>query len=411
MLSATPHQLTIERWQTTDLTIARFFAELPEDEREEAVQRALLIGVTALQRAQARVDLDLVRQEFSLFQQQIADVLEDWFRVDGGKLAQAMNLYLGSGGQFSRLFDPQYQDSAVAQLRVVFHEHFGGDGGRFVRLLDYTEPGSPLAKLQYIIEERFRQMEQRVAELRESVSVERVRREEREQASQKGVVFEDQLFAALERVARHHKDTVAQTGTVASEGRERKGDLVITLNPADTGGATAQIVVEAKRERGKSLHGKTGILEEMDAAMRVRSARFAIAVFSSDAYPSEIRQLRHYHGNRLVCSIDPDDGEMLVLELAYAVARAEVCHQLRHQSDTIDQARVGEAVRKATEKLTQFQGLKQGLTSLINSAENIRRQLDAVERDMRESLQVIRQEAAPTSEPVEGAAGSVKATS
>lgn len=134
------------------------------------------------------------------------------------------------------------------------------------------------------------------------------------------------------------------------------------------------------------MTGKTGILEEMRQAAVARGARFSIGVFSDDACPSGVGPIRAYPENRVICSVSPDGSQSLPLEVAYGLARSEVCWQLRHDGHGIDRARVKEAVRHASEKLSQFTRLKQNMTKLVKTAEEIRDQLDDIERDIRSTL-------------------------
>jgi len=119
-------------------------------------------------------------------------------------------------------------------------------------------------------------------------------------------------------------------------------------------------------------HNEDEPLAMMEQAMASRNAQSAVAVFSEDACPCSIGRLRAYPKNRIICSIAPDGNDPIALEVAYRLARTELCWQLRHDSRGIDQAGVAEAVEIASERLEQFKGLKQNMTRLINTARSIR---------------------------------------
>lgn len=392
MIAVRTNQLAITDLLITDSDIVRFFADI-QAEDEEALQRehkellvrALKIGVVALQRAQTRVDLDVIRREFDAWKIQVQDCLDDIFREDQGKLALALSSYLGEGGKLEDLFDPGRRESAIGRIQAIFDEHFEGDGAKFARLLDCSEPGSPLGKLQDVLEKRFKAVDERLTSLREQLAGKEARKEERELAPAKGFDFEDLLHLILDQAAKPLRDTVALVSTQTTDGRAKKGDLLIEVSEAATDGQEACILIEAKRE-SKSIEGKTGILQEMEQAMANRQAQFAIAVFSDDVCPNSVGRLRAYPKNRIICSIAPDGSDSLALEVAYQLARTELCWQLRHEGRGIDQTRVAEAIRHASEKLGQFKGLKQNATNLITTAEGIRQQLDDVEREIRSSL-------------------------
>lgn len=392
MIEVDTNRLVITDLSIFDSDVVRFFADI-QAEDEKALQdkykrlltRALKIGIVALQRAQTRVDLDLIRREFDAWKIEVEDCLDEIFREDQGKLALALSNYLGEGGKLEDLFDPDRRESAIGRIQAIFDAHFEGDGAKFARLLDCTEPDSPIRKLRDALEKRFKEVEVQLKSLEKQLAARQARKEERELAPGKGFDFEDLLHPILSEAAKPFRDTVVAVGTEPTAGRAKKGDLLIEVSEAGVDGDTPRILIEAKRE-SKPVGGKTGILREMEQAMADRQAGFAIGVFSDDACPDSVGRLRAYPNNRIICSIAPDGSDSLALEVAYQLARAELCWQLRHQGRGIDEARVAESIRHASEKLGQFKGLKQNATSLITTAESMRGQLDDVEREIRCSL-------------------------
>jgi hypothetical protein len=341
------------------------------------------IGIVALQRSQTRVDLDLIRREFEAWQTEMQHALDDVFTEDQGRMAQVLSRYLGEGGELTDLFDPDRKESAIGRIQAIFDQHFSGDGAKFARLLDCTERDSPLCKLRQVFEDRFKAIDDKMNDLGKSLAAKEAALAERELGTQKGQDFEDMLQTILDRSATPFGDEVTPVGAVAAVGgRSKKGDFVIDLNDRTTDGKAMRVLVEAKRE-SKPLEGKTGILQEMELGMANRSAQFAIAVFSDDACPKPVGRLRAYPRNRVICSIAPDGSDALALGIAYRLARVELGWQLRHDSRGIDQARVTDAIERALEKLGQFKGLKQNMSSLINTAGGIRAQLDTIEADIR----------------------------
>ena len=190
------------------------------------------------------------------------------------------------------------------------------------------------------------------------------------------------------KVAKPYKDEVIFVGSESGNGRSKKGDLLIEINPGDVDGKKARIVIEAKRDASKSIRGKTGILIEIEDAKANRQADFAIAVYSRDACPSEVGQLRDYGNNRLVCSIPADGSEPLVLEVAYILARTEVCWQKRHQSGRFDRAQARQVLHSIQEKLDRFQGIKTKATNISNLADDLRKDLANVEKEIRECVEL-----------------------
>jgi hypothetical protein len=401
------HRIIITDWVITDPDVVGFVSQLEPDEGSpcqqysEMLLRALRVGVLSIGQAQATVNVDSIRREFDSMQRDLTDALDSVFRADSGKLALALNTYLGEGGKLSDLFDPSRKTSAIGRIQEIFDRHFGGNG-EFVRLLDYTEPDSPLRKLHVAFDKRINELQERIIQLQKQQSAEEARAEERELGTQKGFDFEDTLEGMLGEISRPFGDVVTRVGGEASIGRMKKGDLLVQVHENEADGRDVRILIESKREKGKSVTGRTGILQEMEDGMRTRGAHFAIAVFSEDACPGSVGRLRSYSGNRLICSVPPDLSDRLTLEIAYRLARTEACWQARHEGRGIDASRVRQAVEQARDKLDQFRGLKQGLTELVKSAKAVRDNLDDIENEMRCQLNRILAELVEGDEAVNG---------
>ena len=98
--------LVIEQLTLHDPTLAAFVAERPADDRPTLIERALRIGLTALQDAGVSVNVDVVRREFEsllaqtqLVNERAARTLEETLRqnfADGdGRLPRTLERFLG----------------------------------------------------------------------------------------------------------------------------------------------------------------------------------------------------------------------------------------------------------------------------------------------------------------------------
>jgi hypothetical protein len=228
-------------------------------------------------------------------------------------------------------------------------------------------------------------IERQLSDLAKHLAEKEGKAAERELGTRKGVDFEAMLLSTFDQLSRPFRDVVTDISTIAADDGSKRGDLLVQLNKESADGHDAYIVVEAKR-RSKTIGGRRGILEEMNEAMASRQAQFAIAVFSDDVCPDEVGRFRAYPNNRIICSVDRGGKDLLALEIAYQLARTELCWQLRHDARGVDQAMVANAVRHAEEKLNQFQGLKQNAANLISTANKIRDRLDDIEREIRSAL-------------------------
>ena len=137
--------LVIEQLTMHDPTLAAFVAERPPDDRPTLVERALRIGLTALQDAGVSVNVDVVRREFEslLAQTQVvneraARTLEETLRqnfADGdGRLPRTLERFLGDRGALqgyvNELFDPAKRDSAIGRMQELLGRYFDGDASR-----------------------------------------------------------------------------------------------------------------------------------------------------------------------------------------------------------------------------------------------------------------------------------------
>ena len=105
-------RLTLERITLVDAHLASFVADRPEEDRPALLERALRIGLTALQDAGVSLDVDVVRREFEgLVRQAEASseraaaaldaVLRQNFADGDGRLPRTLEKFLGDRGQLA----------------------------------------------------------------------------------------------------------------------------------------------------------------------------------------------------------------------------------------------------------------------------------------------------------------------
>ena len=120
--------------------------------------------------------------------------------------------------------------------------------------------------------------------------------------------------------------------------RSKKGDFVLTIDPARAGGADLRIVVEAK-DRAMSLRA---IRDELREAKENRGAAVAVVVFSPDHAPPGIAPFDVRAGD-VYCVVDPADPDPATLDAAVRLARLHALAGLRDTAAEID----SEAIRAA----------------------------------------------------------------
>ena len=172
-----PDRIVVERLTLLDPGLAAFLAERDPAERPAMVERALRIGLTALQDAGVSVNVDVVRREFEgmLAQTQqtneraaraLEDVLRQNFADGDGKLPRTLEKFLGDRGALrtmvSDLFDESKRDSAIGRMRQLLGTYFDGDASKLALLLDPTRMNSPLHQFRTEVSDGFAKLNDRL---------------------------------------------------------------------------------------------------------------------------------------------------------------------------------------------------------------------------------------------------------
>lgn len=369
----------------TDPALAAFLAEAPEPERVAIAERALRIGLLAICNANATVNVDVVRAEFTRLvsdltatQAEAARALETTLRAnfaDGdGRLPRQLEAYLGDSGKLNRLvgdlFDEGRRDSALGRLRELMGRYFDGDGSRLATLLDPTRQGSPLYQFRSEMSDEFRRLNERLEALEDA---RRARADERARGTAKGADFEDALEERLATIARGMGDLVERTGAEGGDAMtSKKGDLVITVDPTRTRGTSLRIVVEAK-DRPMPLGRMT---RELAEARVNRSAAIALAVFTPHTAPASVAPLALV-GPDVYATYDPEaNDDAVALEAAYRAARILALVTLRDAAVQLDAEAVTRALDDLGRQVDVVRSLKTKLTHIGSTAREVSDALD-----------------------------------
>jgi hypothetical protein len=380
-------RLVIERLSLTDPGLAAFVNERPADDRALLVERALRIGLTALQDAGVSVNVDVVRREFeSLLAQtqatneRAARALEESLRqnfADGdGRLPRTLEKFLGDKGALrayvNELFDPAKRDSAIGRMQELLGRYFDGDASRLALLLDPTRLNSPLHQFRVEINDGFARLNDRLTAIEAAANA---RASERAKGSAKGGDFEALLQDLLGAIARGAGDLLDRTADEAgSVIRSKKGDFVLTVDPRLTRGADLRLVIEAK-DREMSMRA---IREELREARENRGAAVGIAVFTPAHAPTGIDPFTVL-GDDVYCVIDPEDPQPAVLEAAVRLARLLALATLQEREVEIDARAIALALRGIREQMEQIRALKAQLTSISTSTKGVWIGLDSLQ--------------------------------
>ena len=365
-------RLTIEHLTLVDPALSAFVAEREAADRPLVVERALRIGLTALQDAGVTLDVDVVRREFETHLARTTaandkaaaalDVLLRQNFADGdGRLPRTLEHFLGDRGQLrafvNDLFDEGKRDSAIGRIRSLLGTYFDGDASRLAQLLDPTRLGSPLHQFRTEVSDGFAKVHERLTAIEAAALA---RASERSRSAAKGADFEEQVEAVLADLARGSGDlldrTTEEKGDVMGS---KKGDFLLTMDAKHTRGAEVRIVVECK---DRPMSGRA-MREELEAAKRNRAACVALVCFSTAHAPSGIAPFDVRAGD-VYCVLDPEAPDRAVLEAAVRLARLLALATLREQESDIDPTAIAAALVAIRNQLDAIRTLKTQLTSI-----------------------------------------------
>ncbi|HEY3164463.1 MAG TPA: hypothetical protein VGJ71_08895, partial [Candidatus Limnocylindrales bacterium] len=377
-------RIVVERLVLQDPGLAAFVRERPAEDRAVLVERALRIGLVALQDAGVSVNVDVIRREFAGLLEQAeavneraAAALEQALRTnfaDGdGRLPRTLERFLGDRGQLrafvGELFDETKRDSAIGRMKTLLGTYFDGDASRLALLLDPTRQHSPMHQFRAEISAGFEKLHDRLTSIEAAAAA---RAAERARSAAKGGDFEDVLEAMLADVARGSGDLLDRTGGEIGEMlRSKKGDFVLTVDPARTGGADVRVVIEAK-DRVMSVRS---IREELREAKENRCAAVGLVVFSPAHAPAGIAPFDVRAGD-VYCVVDPADPDPATLEAAVRLARLLAITSLRDVEAELDVEAVRIALAAVRAELDALRGMKATLTSIASSASGLQQSLD-----------------------------------
>jgi hypothetical protein len=377
-------RIDIDRLSLSDGALAAWLAAQPMDDHAILAERALRIGLTALQSVGVTLNIDAMRAEYDRFADQsraaneqaaaaLEQVLRANFADDGGRLPRTLEAFLGDRGKLKsmvdELFDPRRRDSAIGRIGTMLETYFDGDGSRLAQLLDPTRMNSPLHQFRIEVDNGFKALHEKLVAIE---AAQAARAGERAKSAAKGGDFEELLEGMLGDIARGANDLLERCGNDAGDaGRSKKGDFVLTLDPDLARGCDLRVVIEAKDRRvsGREMR------DELRAAKTNRDAAAALVVFTPEHAPTGIAPFDVRAGD-VYAVIDPANPDMATLQAAVRLARLLALATLHGSEAEVDIGEVRAALTGIRETLELVRGLKVQLTNIGTSSENVSKALD-----------------------------------
>ncbi len=379
-------RIVVDRLVLHDPGLAAYLGDRPAEDRPALVERAVRIGLIALQDAGVSVNVDVVKSEFERVLRQTEQVnekaaaaLEQTLRAnfaDGdGRLPRTLEKFLGDRGALrsmvDELFDETKRDSAIGRIGSMLERYFDGDASKLAVLLDPTRLNSPMHQFRKEIAAGFKSLEERLVAIEAAAAA---RGAERARSAAKGADFEDLLDAMLGDLARRAGDLVDRTGLEpGSVAKSKKGDFVLTIDPGLARGADLRVVIEAK-DRPMSMRA---MRDELRDACENRSAAVALVVFTPAHAPTGVAPFAII-GGHVYCVIDPEAPEAATLEAALRLARLLALASLAERDVEVDAAAIAAALSGVREQLDAVRSLKTQLTSIATTAKSVATGLDGM---------------------------------
>lgn len=394
-ISVEGDRLTVDHLVIVDGQVAAFLGERVPEERPALLERALRIGVTALQDAGVSLDVDVVRREFEGLVRQaevineraataLDGVLRQNFADDDGRLPRTLERFLGDRGQLrafvTELFDETRRDSAMGRMRAMLGSYFDGDASRLAQLLDPTRLGSPLHQFRTEVSDGFAKLNDRLTAIEAAGAA---RASERARSAAKGADFEAVIGDLLADVCRGTGDAVDRTGDEAGAViRSKKGDFVLSLDAGLTRGADVRVVIECK---DRAISGKE-MRAELAEAKRNRGAQVGLVVFTPQHAPAGIAPFDVRLGD-VYCVVDPTEPEPAVLDAAVRLARLHALATLAEREVEVDAAAIGAALTAIRAQLDAIRSLKMQLTSIGSMSREVGGGLDRLREGVLAAVQ------------------------
>jgi hypothetical protein len=379
-------RIRVASLELVDRALAGYLEGRPADERGETVERALRVGLLALQGAGGSIDVDHVRRAFDAFlnataetnkkaAEEVEAILRKTFATDGGQVPVMLERFIGDKGEIARftkdLFDENRRDSALGRLNTILDKYFDGDASKLAMLLDPTRDASPLSAFRSEITKRFDEVMFKIVELDAS---QKAAKGERKKGTAKGADFESRVVAELTDLLRATNDDIEGTGGVTGAVPEsKKGDAVITINAKDASATVLRIVVEVK---DKAMTAPA-IEKELAEARENRKAEIAMMVFSEAAAPAGIAPFQITR-NGVFCAVDPEAPDLAILEAAYRLARISALIRAKSEGSGADLSAVNDAISALRSRLESVKEIKRTLTAIDSTTEKARDELDAL---------------------------------
>jgi hypothetical protein len=355
-----------------DPEVVRALAEA--DDPVVAFHHLLVVGAHASLGVSTTIDANLVEHRFD----KMAGHFDQTVTKAVGEIGELTGALLDDGGAIptvlgavkdeiekilAETFDEDSRTSALARIDAVVSAAQKSLADTLRADLDPDVAGSHMARVKAdildVVRDQVGTLNQTVQELRCELARDAGRAEVRELTTAKGFSFEDLLERGVGELAAVHGDCAERVGTTTGASGTKKGDLLVTLNAADTGGAGVRFVIEAK-DTGLTMPKARAAL---DAAMANHDADAGLLVFAAQEQAPVAVPFMELGCDRAVVVHDKHDPDPHLLRFAYLWARTVSRRNRSTEADGLDWDRIDAALRDAAAALAAHRNVKSCMTT------------------------------------------------
>ena len=335
-------KLIVEKFQTEDKDIVKYFQTIKPEERQERFENVLKLGVVAVKTVGLTEKIDYIEKEFQNLNHDFTHTLDSTIKEMDKKYEEVY----GEKGKFSE----------------IIKQNFGENGKIIKDLFDPNKEGTPLYNLRNDIRNE-------ILALRQAIGIKETEKEFVKKTPLKGKNFEDRCELIIGDVARHFGDLLENTTKVQGKLQgSKKGDFVIKHAENNK-----KIVFEIK----DTTISTNQIQKTLEESIENRDASYGILIVKSvESLPKSIGWFQECGDNMLVCALSSQQNESDVLHpeillIAYKWARLRLLLQ-SFKERKVDSAFIQEKITKIQRKISELRLIKTQCTNIETASDKVR---------------------------------------
>jgi hypothetical protein len=390
-------KINIENLTISNLDAYNFLKD--KDNLEDWTTKALIIGCVGLRQMILTENVDFVEKEFNKFiakaketfekqTNNINDKIESTFSLNNTQsplfqMKELIDIYFNKDkGQIKNIIDETFnidnKKSALSLLIEELRKNSEMDERKIHELLDSNKTDSPARHLKDQILERLNDIrDKEIKDIRDQVIKESAVTLEKQKGTAKGIEFEEEVYSMLQTLASYYENTIELTG--AQSGVEnKKGDILIELENKK------KIIIECK---DSSSYSTKKTIDEINASIQNRNASFGIFLFAKrEEMPRELCPIKIT--DKYIITYHDEDN----LYFAYRIARLFALKDSIDSEDKVDFTKISCELNTMEDNFKNIDSMQIKATTIINSGEYIRKNLNLLRQNIDESVNKIKTE-------------------